>query len=207
MTKYDVTVEYLTGSGVKKVQTYEIEARSATIAKDRLRRNFSSDLRRQSSNIIKLTAVPAKVQPNGDVVITVTDNRPPLPVVEASCKDLTADDEFRVGQSVTVIYGDPRLQGIYYIQSVFNDKGGSRRITLERAGFNSTSAPRFVTVTPARLRELTRSRDTVEYKVLYPDDRVFTQGQPNTYSSYGLDQLVQIKLTKRNGKIIKKELV
>lgn len=48
---------------------------------------------------------------------------------------------------------------------------------------------------------------TTEVLILYPNGNVYDQPMPVRSSSYGLDQLVQVRITKQNGRIIKKELL
>jgi aspartyl/asparaginyl-tRNA synthetase len=60
----------------------------------------------------------------------------------------------------------------------------------------------------SQLRALLKPKETVEYLSVYPQGNVYRSDySPVKSSSYGLDQLIQVKVTKVNGKIVKKELV
>lgn len=48
---------------------------------------------------------------------------------------------------------------------------------------------------------------TVEVVTLYPHGTVYVKDTPVQSSSYGVDQLIQVRVTKRGGRIIKKELL
>lgn len=48
---------------------------------------------------------------------------------------------------------------------------------------------------------------TVDYYSLYPNDFCYRAGQPVRSSQHGLDQLVQVKVTRHDGRIVNKEIV
>lgn len=48
---------------------------------------------------------------------------------------------------------------------------------------------------------------TVEIVALYPTGAIYVSGRPIGSSSYGVDQLIQVRVTRRGGRIINKELL
>jgi hypothetical protein len=49
--------------------------------------------------------------------------------------------------------------------------------------------------------------ETTEIVVIYPHGDVYVSARPYKDSMYGIDQLIQIRVTKRGGKIVRKELI
>lgn len=80
----------------------------------------------------------------------------------------------------------------------FSDVNSDRLVTTDRYGYKHGMAVVF-----------NEPKETVEILSLYPDGNVYRKGgccpTPVQSSIYGVENLIQIKLTKRGGRIIKKE--
>ena len=75
--------------------------------------------------------------------------------------------------------------------------------TVDARGFNLAPINRSEL---AKQRVFNQLPETVEYLSLYPDGNVYRKSCcPVRYSSYGVENLIQIKVTKRGGKIIDKQ--
>lgn len=87
---------------------------------------------------------------------------------------------------------------------VANDKAGFAR-TVDAYGYNLAPANRPDLRKPRVLNEIPTE---VEYLSLYPDGNTYTKRDgPVRTSSYGVENLIQIKVTRRGGKIVNKEFV
>lgn len=215
MRLYKFRIEYTTGAGVAKTTEAEVYANNQTGAKNKVRTAFNADYRRIASKITNIVPVStsAEVTPvQNEIKVTVVDTKTPCLTREQVETVMAgnihrANAPYPVGSVVHIKRGPAENQGVYKVRSAFVDYRGKDVRTLEREGLRRPDSVRFATITVGQLNEAIKPREVIEYKVLYPDDRVFTQSQPNTYSSYGLDQLVQIKITKVDGKIVRKEIV
>lgn len=195
-TIYSIHIDYKTGQGKPGSTTIDVEATSAKRAKSLASQLFANDYRRRNSRITRLTHVGGTVAAPPQVFI---DNRP---IVIVPCDE---PKPFKVGDNLILKQGE--FRGPVVIRSFFVDGKGVKRFVIERAGYAPTGQSRFSNPSEERLRQLTQPEERTIYKIVYPDGRVFESTTPYINSTYGIDQLIQIKVTTVDGKIVDKELV
>lgn len=183
---FHICVEYENTKG-KHTKDYEITAKSARAARERARTRFNSDWRRRSSHITKVSHI------GGTVPIQT-----PAPAPTIACA--APQPEFFVGQRLEVLQGPQR--GVAYIRALFRTSDNRDRATIEFASGRGIHSP-----TLNNLRERLKPEETVEYHVLYPNGNWYNNNAPVSHSGYPLDQLVQIKVCKVDGKVVRKELI
>lgn len=88
------------------------------------------------------------------------------------------------------------------IATTFVNRKGSTKLVVEDQDNGKVAMPSFI-----EFMEAIAPRITVEYWTVYPCGNVYRQTRPLGSSSYDFDDLVRLKITKRNGNIIGKEIM
>lgn len=111
-----------------------------------------------------------------------------------------------VGQKIKV-YGHDGCARKGKVKARYKNQYGATMLQVKFKGDPMRwSAKEYVV--EARLKKPCRQpKIEVSYKIIYPDNRVFDQASPNSFSSYGIENLIQIRITKTDGKVTKREIV
>lgn len=88
------------------------------------------------------------------------------------------------------------------VRAIFKDCRNRTRITVENL---ESGAVR--TVYRGEFEAMLGPVVTVEYYVLYPNQMCYGSDRPVRSSSYGVENLVQVRVTKHDGVIVNKEIV
>jgi hypothetical protein len=91
---------------------------------------------------------------------------------------------------------------------------GNLIVVDETANFARTVDAYGYNLAPANRPDLRKPRvlnsvpEEVEYWSIYPNGQIYTKTDgPVRTSSYGIENLVQVKITRRQGRVVKKEFV
>jgi hypothetical protein len=182
---FTITYDTLHESG--KTTFLEVSATSLTQAKKKVREKFNADLRRPYSTIKKVEHVGGTV----DIFITPVPPRDPY-------EGLTLD------QRITLRGGESKSRGDYRVAARFISVENSPKVTLEGLGRQLHS---FITAHPRRILARMQPDQTVEFWSVYPNGNVYKGDHKICNSSYPLEDLVQMKVTKVDGKIVAKEFI
>ncbi len=188
MKQFEVTIQYRRPSGSETEVVYDVEAVSMRAAKNECRKALAEDYRRKVEMIIKISAFDQT--PNVPEPVRVADNRP------TNLQQLA-----RAGDTVTVaipITGILQHMPEGKVEIVGNGGQWRRRLTRER--FEQVSGMKLEPAPP---------RTVVKYHVTYPDGTTYVQDYPTKSSSFGLDNLVQVRITRDadTGGLISREFV
>lgn len=203
-SKFTIQVNYKTQSGDNRSRFFhDIEAVSVASAKGYARNKFDGDYRHRNSRITEVIHRDGEVPIKNETIVTITASGCITP---KDVKRITGQTrpEFYVGREIEIKRDQ---KGPAIIRANFTDRKGNTRLTLEYVGYVPNGGKYFVNVTPEQLRIGMTPQETVSYKVIYPTGEVYDSDRPYQNSTYGVDQLVQVKITKSNGRIIRKEIV
>lgn len=210
MSTFIFDIEYKNTKGVQHT-SIEVEAPNATRAKTLALAKFGTDLRRRNSRVIRAMHIGGSIttkEPKPAPCSTTTFEKKVDGVVVGRTTQTTCPpepQEFAVGDVLNIVRGE--MQGKAIVRAKFKDNGGVDHRTIEFLGYTPYGKNKFATGTLARLRERTTPLETITYKAIYPSGEVYDSDRPIQTSSYGLDQIIQVKITKRGTRIVKKEIV
>lgn len=196
METYFVTVEYMRKNGSRHTRDFEIEAESLSKADNLARSAFNGDFRHRSSTIVQVTTRPLMPRPG------FAQAR-----VSAGVENLSQAPkrEFHVGCT----YKLRSWLGKVILQSRFITAAGKDTVVLERE-----ADAKVHTMGYRQFEELATPRQRVEYWSVYPPlkgeqhGRTFKSTTGPVYNSmYGVENLVQIKVTFLGDEIVGKEII
>ncbi len=182
MSSFDILIEYRRGSDAATAalnnKWVTVEASTPKKAKQIARGRFDADWRHRNSEIVRVSHVGGSVE----------------------AKEPPAYTLFSVGQRVKLRQGYYKGETVV-VRATYSSERGTRMVAAEGP------SKHFVT-SEDQLLTMSRPETTIEYWVLYPSGASYVREYgPVRSSQHGLDQLVQIKVTKQDGRIINKELL
>lgn len=92
--------------------------------------------------------------------------------------------------------------GTMIVRAEFKDSRNRTRVTVENLDSGAIR-----TVYRREFEEMLGPVVTVEYYALYPNQMCYGSDRPVRSSSYGVENLVQVRVTKHDGVIVNKEIV
>lgn len=177
--KYDVTITYNRASDNKQLVThYILEASSDLSARRLARTRFRNDWRRRNSTILKVSSEP----------LFAPKPRAAAAPVPVSAYPIGVQQRTFDGRRFTIVseFGTSRRRPMFVIENA----EGALRIVSKHEIDNLLSPP-----------------TTVEYWAIYPNGNAYTNSQPVRSSSFDLNDITQIKITKQGGKVIDKQIL
>jgi hypothetical protein len=193
---YLVTVHYLTRRGNKGQRSFEIEADDLNEAMDAGRRYFDADMHHRTSQLTSWEGRPLVTQPGFTTarVVHAGENLQQVP-----------KRDFHVGG----VYKLRNWLGSVVLQARFLTAAGKDTVVVERE-----ADAKVHTMGYRQFEDLATPRERVEYWSVYPPLKGESAGRtfksttgPVHSSMYGVENLVQIKVTFLGDQIIAKEII